>query len=97
MLILDKAITIIKSMMLASRRLARYFSLNFDKTLTTPLTQFDPEINSIIEKEKLRQVNGLNLIASENYCSKSVLQALGSVLNSKYSEGYPGQRYYGGT
>lgn len=56
----------------------------------------DPEIHSLIQKEKDRQRKGLEMIASENFASKSVLQALGSCLNNKYSEGQPGQRYYGG-
>lgn len=51
----------------------------------------------IIKAEEARQKSGLNLIASENHCSQAVLDSLGSVMNSKYSEGYPGQRYYGGT
>ena len=53
----------------------------------------DPEMNSLIQQEKERQRRGLELIASENFASKSVLQALGSCLNNKYSEGQPGQRY----
>uniref|UniRef100_A0A0B7BCI7 Serine hydroxymethyltransferase n=1 Tax=Arion vulgaris TaxID=1028688 RepID=A0A0B7BCI7_9EUPU len=56
----------------------------------------DPEIYDLIRKEKDRQRRGLEMIASENFASKSVLQALGSCLNNKYSEGQPGQRYYGG-
>lgn len=56
----------------------------------------DPEIYELIRAEKERQRRGLELIASENFASKSVLQALGSCLNNKYSEGQPGQRYYGG-
>merc|ERR1712227_1095292 len=64
---------------------------------TEPLEQDDPEINAIIKAEKQRQKSGLELIASENFCSRAALQALGSCLNNKYSEGYPGQRYYGGT
>jgi len=64
--------------------------------LNTPLTEIDPELCEIIEKEKARQRNSLILIASENLTSKAVLQALGSVLSNKYSEGYPGARYYGG-
>ena len=51
----------------------------------------------MIRKEKERQRSGLELIASENFASKAVLDALGSCLNDKYSEGYPGLRYYGGT
>uniref|UniRef100_A0A8U7N3X5 Serine hydroxymethyltransferase n=1 Tax=Corvus moneduloides TaxID=1196302 RepID=A0A8U7N3X5_CORMO len=54
-------------------------------------------VHSIIKKEKQRQRLGLELIASENFASRAVLEALGSCMNNKYSEGYPGQRYYGGT
>ena len=60
------------------------------------LQQQDPQIYKIIEKEKTRQREGLELIASENYVSTAVLEAMGSVLTNKYSEGYPGKRYYGG-
>jgi glycine hydroxymethyltransferase len=56
----------------------------------------DPTLLSLIEAEKARQRSSLVLIASENFTSKAVLQALGSVLSNKYSEGYPGARYYGG-
>lgn len=62
-----------------------------------PLSQDDPEISAIIKDEKKRQMSGLELIASENFCSRAALEAMGSCLNNKYSEGYPGQRYYGGT
>jgi len=61
-----------------------------------PLSQDDPEIFSLVQQEKARQCQGLELIASENFCSRAALEALGSCLNNKYSEGYPGQRYYGG-
>lgn len=56
----------------------------------------DREIKSLINAEKKRQKSVINLIASENYVSKDVLRALGSILNNKYAEGYPGKRYYGG-
>lgn len=56
----------------------------------------DHEIYDLIEKEKVRQVEGIELIASENYTSAEVLEAMGSVLTNKYAEGYPGKRYYGG-
>lgn len=56
----------------------------------------DPKIYSIIKEEEKRQKEGIELIASENYVSEAVLQAMGSVLTNKYSEGYPGKRYYGG-
>jgi len=62
-----------------------------------PLSQDDPEIDQLIQDEKRRQCSGLELIASENFCSRAALEAMGSCLNNKYSEGYPGQRYYGGT
>ncbi len=60
------------------------------------LNLFDPQIAKAIEDEKRRQQDKLILIASENYVSKAVLEAQGSVLTNKYAEGYPGQRYYGG-
>lgn len=56
----------------------------------------DPKVYQIIQLEKKRQRDCLELIPSENYVSKAVLEALGSVLTNKYSEGYPGKRYYGG-
>ncbi|SDS37586.1 glycine hydroxymethyltransferase [Gillisia sp. Hel1_33_143] len=58
--------------------------------------QRDTEIFDLIEAEKTRQTNGLELIASENFVSEQVLEAAGSVLTNKYAEGYPGKRYYGG-
>ncbi|MEM4663156.1 MAG: serine hydroxymethyltransferase [Candidatus Diapherotrites archaeon] len=60
------------------------------------LKQTDPLIYKLLLKEKKRQMQGLELIPSENFVSKAVLQALGSVATNKYSEGYPGRRYYGG-
>lgn len=60
------------------------------------LDQSDPELYKMILKEKDRQTRGLELIASENITSLSVLQALSTCLHNKYAEGYPGQRYYGG-
>ncbi len=62
----------------------------------SPLAQKDPEIFAAIEKESTREEDGLELIASENYVSKAVLEAQGSTLTNKYAEGYPGKRYYGG-
>ncbi|KAE8293258.1 hypothetical protein D5F01_LYC08363 [Larimichthys crocea] len=60
------------------------------------LAQDDPKMWNLLQQEKDRQCRGLELIASENFCSRAALEALGSCLNNKYSEGYPGQRYYGG-
>jgi glycine hydroxymethyltransferase len=62
----------------------------------SPLQTQDPEVWSAIESESLRQQEGLEMIASENYTSLAVMQAVGSVLTNKYAEGYPGKRYYGG-
>ncbi len=56
----------------------------------------DKQIFDLIEKEKERQINGIELIASENFVSPQVLEAMGSVMTNKYAEGYPGNRYYGG-
>lgn len=58
--------------------------------------QRDNEIFALIEKERQRQMHGIELIASENFVSEQVMQAMGSVLTNKYAEGYPGKRYYGG-
>ena len=63
---------------------------------TAPLREADPEIATLIEQETRRQEDGLELIASENFVSPAVLEALGSTLTNKYAEGYPGKRYYGG-
>jgi glycine hydroxymethyltransferase len=70
----------------------------YGRTMTHIFKHFmhDTEISSLIEKEKNRQRHGLEMIPSENFTSPAVLEALGSVLTNKYSEGYPGKRYYGG-
>ena len=66
-------------------------------TAATPaIADADPEIADAIEREARRQHDGLELIASENYPSRPVLAAMGSILTNKYAEGYPGRRYYGG-
>jgi len=65
--------------------------------MVEPLETNDPEIYDIIKKEKHRQTYVLELIASENFISRAVQESLGSCLTNKYSEGYPGQRYYSGT
>jgi glycine hydroxymethyltransferase len=60
------------------------------------LAEVDPQIERLIREETRRQAEGLELIASENFVSPAVLEALGSALTNKYAEGYPGKRYYGG-
>jgi glycine hydroxymethyltransferase len=60
------------------------------------LNQIDPDVFNFIQKEQQRQEMGLELIASENYCSKAVMEAQGSCLTNKYAEGYPKKRYYNG-
>src|SRR5215510_7018458 len=60
------------------------------------LQKQDPEVYAAIVAEEHRQQDGLEMIASENYTSPAVMQAVGSVLTNKYAEGYPGRRYYGG-
>jgi glycine hydroxymethyltransferase len=60
------------------------------------LKKFDPDVYNALFGEMQRQADGVELIASENYVSPAVLEAMGSVFNNKYSEGYPGKRYYGG-
>src|SRR3989304_2898543 len=60
------------------------------------LREQDPPLHRILDAERRRQLEGVELIPSENYVSEAVLQAMGSILTNKYSEGYPGRRYYGG-
>src|SRR5438034_10893517 len=60
------------------------------------LEREDPELYAAIDGERRRQVEKIELIASENYTSPAVMEAVGSVLTNKYAEGYPGRRYYGG-
>ena len=61
-----------------------------------PLREVDPEIAQALDLEVDRQARTLELIASENFVSEAVLEALGSVMTNKYAEGLPGKRYYGG-
>jgi len=68
----------------------------FEDLMTNFLATNDPEVWSAVADEISRQQDGLELIASENYTSPAVMQAVGSVLTNKYAEGYPGRRYYGG-
>ena len=64
--------------------------------LSLPLAESDPAIATAIDQEVRRQHEGLEMIASENFVSRAVLEAAGSVFTNKYAEGYPGKRYYGG-
>lgn len=72
-------------------------AISMDRPVDAPsLTELDPEIHQAIQQERRRQMNTLELIASENFVSRAVLEAQGSVLTNKYAEGYPGKRWYGG-
>src|ERR1700739_482332 len=64
--------------------------------MSLPLSKADPEIAAAVENEIKRQHEGLEMIASENFVSRAVLEAAGTVFTNKYAEGYPGKRYYGG-
>jgi glycine hydroxymethyltransferase len=64
--------------------------------ISLTLAQADPEVAAAVDHETLRQHEGLEMIASENFVSEAVLEAAGSVFTNKYAEGYPGRRYYGG-
>ena len=66
------------------------------RNMSRPLHEVDPEVAAAIDNEVRRQHEGLELIASENFVSEAVLEAMGSVFTNKYAEGYPGKRYYGG-
>ena len=70
--------------------------ITWPKMMNEPLEAIDPVMAEIIEHEKVRQWKGICLIPSENFGSRSVMETVGSVMTNKYSEGYPGQRYYGG-
>lgn len=76
-------------------RIQRNFGLD-TSSLFKPLSEIDPDMHKIIKNEAKRQKESICLIASENFSSKAVREALGSVLSNKYSEGYPNARYYGG-
>jgi glycine hydroxymethyltransferase len=67
-----------------------------DNRMSLALAQADPEVAAAVDHETLRQHEGLEMIASENFVSEAVLEAAGSVFTNKYAEGYPGRRYYGG-
>jgi glycine hydroxymethyltransferase len=67
-----------------------------NSAMSRPLYESDPDIAIAIENETRRQHEGLELIASENFVSEAVIEAMGSVFTNKYAEGYPGKRYYGG-
>ena len=85
---LNKSFVFIQIVIVKGRQLLNFANKNY--------MQPDKTIFELIDKEKLRQSNGIELIASENFTSPSVIQACGSVLTNKYAEGYPGKRYYGG-
>jgi glycine hydroxymethyltransferase len=71
-------------------------STSQNKDFLRNLKTADPAVSAAIDREHVREEDGLELIASENYVSKAVLEAQGSILTNKYAEGYPGKRYYGG-
>lgn len=64
--------------------------------MSLPLSAVDPDVAAAVDAEEVRQHDGLEMIASENFVSEAVLEAAGSVFTNKYAEGYPGRRYYGG-
>lgn len=72
------------------------FAASQNKTLRQPLQEADPEVFNLVQNEIKRQKESITLIPSENFTSVAVMNALGSVMQNKYSEGYPGKRYYGG-
>lgn len=83
----------------ASKRLFGSYGKNITRPLPMKdlgLKEHDPELYGYLESEKARQFGGIELIASENFAYTYVMEAIGSCLTNKYSEGYPGARYYGG-
>ncbi|KAJ3188427.1 Serine hydroxymethyltransferase, cytosolic [Gaertneriomyces sp. JEL0708] len=85
-----------RTSLLASVTARRAVATNATKIINKRLEDADPEVYDIIQKEMQRQRDSIVLIPSENFTSRAVMQALGSVMQNKYSEGYPGARYYGG-
>ena len=81
---------------LSSQNHPHFFTLTSAGILMSFLQSNDPEIWQTIQDESVRQQDGLEMIASENYTSPAVMDAVGSILTNKYAEGYPGRRYYGG-
>src|SRR5258708_33469629 len=67
-----------------------------NERMNRPLEAVDPQIAELLKDEAKRQATGLELISSENLVSEAVLEAIGSIFTTKYAEGYPGKRYYGG-
>ena len=85
----------VKNNMYLRRRIESYIIIL--KLYNTQITmKRDNQIFELIEKEHQRQLKGIELIASENFVSDQVMEAMGSYLTNKYAEGYPGKRYYGG-
>ena len=83
-------------LMLSGFNAARLLLIMKANWMSQPLSGTDPQIAAALEDEARRQHEGLELIASENFVSEAVLEAMGSVFTNKYAEGYPGKRYYGG-
>ena len=86
----------IQKLKLATTTTGRSDSIRTFCIVDDNLSESDPEVHGIIKDEFFRQFNGIELIASENFASTAVMQALGSCMTNKYSEGLPGARYYGG-
>ncbi|KAF4755588.1 glycine hydroxymethyltransferase shm1, partial [Perkinsus olseni] len=95
MLIRAGALPGYRRMLNSAMRISRSISVQAQR-LNAHLPDVDPEVAGIIEKERGRQKKNLVLIASENFTSQAVLDAIGSIMTNKYSEGYPNARYYGG-
>eukprot|EP01104_Vermistella_antarctica_P010840 TRINITY_DN2933_c0_g1_i1.p1 TRINITY_DN2933_c0_g1~~TRINITY_DN2933_c0_g1_i1.p1 ORF type:complete len:543 (-),score=117.28 TRINITY_DN2933_c0_g1_i1:273-1862(-) len=88
--------SVIRPAMTSSRNRVQQRAMSAVCAGNADISTSDPEVAALLKKEKARQREGLELIASENFTSRAVLQALGSCATNKYSEGYPGARYYGG-
>lgn len=96
---ISTSIRALKTQRLAIKSVARRsyaVSSKAQALLSKPVLEVDPEMADILNQEKVRQKNSITLIPSENFTSKAVMDLLGSEMQNKYSEGYPGERYYGG-
>lgn len=94
--------TTLRTLRTSSKRLPGSFSrcyalsANAQSLISKAVKDVDPEMAEILQQERNRQKSSITLIPSENFTSKAVMDLLGSEMQNKYSEGYPGERYYGG-
>ncbi|GMG50367.1 unnamed protein product [Ambrosiozyma monospora] len=93
---ISRTATVSRSLLTAQSKRAYALTPQSQALISKSVKEIDPEMYQILQSEKQRQKNSITLIPSENFTSKAVMDLLGSEMQNKYSEGYPGERYYGG-